>query len=126
MMLGTYIYNRLASSTTITGITSNITPDISSYSDIPAITYKLLAQPTNIKFRKASITLKGIETTQEKCETLMENIYNLFDGTTSRIYGSSSDLKIESIGLLNFIPSLRDEVNSVWYGIFDIRINYQK
>ncbi len=126
MILGAYIYNRLSASTTITGITSNITPDISNYSDIPAITYKLLAQPTNMYFRRASVTLKGIETTQEKCETLLDNIFNLFDGTTSRIYGSSSDLKIESVGLLNFIPSIWDDVNSVWYGICDIRINYQK
>ncbi len=127
MTIGGWIYNRIINSSSINAIISgNCFPDIAEYSSIPSIVYTVISQNNKRLFRSQIVSLKCIETTQDKCETLNELMYNLFDDSTSRIFESSSNIKIESVVIANNITSLYDQENQTWTGILDVKINYIK
>ena len=124
MTVSQWTYNRLAASSNVTSITSNITPNYIDYSKIPAVCYEHVGFKRNGSFRSEVKSIKCVETTQDKCETLSGYIYTLFDGTSSRIYGMSSQMKVESIDIEAFQPSVWDSENRNWFGVLDIRVNY--
>jgi hypothetical protein len=132
MTIGSWLYTRITNSTSIniiigtsTSTNYNCYPDVANYENIPAVVYSVLSQKTNKMFRSQIVSLKSIETTQDKCETLNGLVYNLFDDSTrTRIFEKSSDIKIESVGIVNNITSLWDDTNKTWFGVLDVRINY--
>lgn len=125
MTIGAWLYNRVISSTAVNAIiNSNCFPDVAEYTTIPAVVYSVVSQRTNKLFRSQIISLKSLETTQANCETLNRLIYSLFDDSTARIFEKSSEIKIESVGIVNNITSLWDDSNKTWFGVLDVRINY--
>jgi len=124
MTVSQWIYSRLAAASTVVAVTSNITPNFINYSKIPAICYEHVSFNRKGLFRSEVKSIKCVETTQDKCETLSGYIYGLFDDSTARIYGASSDMKVESVAIENFTPSVWDSENRNWFGVLDVRVNY--
>lgn len=124
MTCGQWLYARLASSTDVLSVTSNITPNFIDYTKIPAVCYEHVGFKRDGLFRSEVKSIKCVETTQDKCELLSGYLYKLFDGTTSRIYGMSSEIKVESIDIEAYQPSVWDSENRNWFGVIDIRVNF--
>lgn len=123
-----FIYHKLTGSTAITGIvsTSGVYPDKANYELVPCIVYSFQNQTYKNTFRSQIVSIKSIETTQDLCNTLNENVFQLFDDSTTQQRELYNDLKIESIAIINNIPSVYDDQNNNWFGVTDIRINYIK
>jgi hypothetical protein len=127
MSIAGFVNYKLTGSTNITSIvsTSGVFPDKSTSSP-PYIVYSFQNQTKNKTFRLQIVSIKSIETTQDLCNTLNEKVFQLFDDSTTQQRELYNDLKIESIAIINNIPSIYDDQNNNWFGVTDIRINYIK
>ena len=126
MTIGSWIYNKVTSSTNINAIiSSNCKPDIADYK-IPGVFYQVLSQGKNRLFRSPVVSVKCIESSQDKCEVLNDLLLELFCSSTSRVYGVYGDMKVESVEFANNIPSYYDKDNKLWLGVLDFKVNYIK
>lgn len=128
MSISNWLYNRIISSTAINAIINgNCFPDNVPSTAIPGISYTYLSQSNNLICRQPIITIRSVETTQDKCELLNELLYNLFDNTTTRIQSMTTDgYRIENCEVIKNIPCIYDFNNFIYNGILDIRIYYER
>jgi len=124
MSLNSWLKNKIISSTTITQYTTEVWPEkIPETKEPPCIVYKQIGYARSRLEQNTIYSLSVFHNSVANTTLLNDQLYNLFDTSTSYIRESSSNLHIDSVSMINTLGGL-DQENNYWFKVLDISIWY--
>jgi hypothetical protein len=125
MIIDEWIYTKTLSSTGITQYTTQVYPDfVPEGKSGAAITYTSIGFNRNRLEKNMVFSLTCFHRTKSLVESMNDQLYSLYDTSTSYIRESSSNLYIDSVTIINNSVTSYDKGTQYWSRVLDISVWY--
>lgn len=125
MNVKSWLRSKITNSTLVNVYTTRCYPVyVPTTATTPYIWYDQTGFEKNRNEQNAIFTIVSCHNSITNVETLNDALYTLFDDSTARIRETSSNLKIESVKIINNSRSDYDESNKNWLRAIDISVWY--
>lgn len=125
MNINSWLRSKITNSTLVNIYTTRCYPVFApSTARTPYIYYDETGFEKNRNERNTVISIVSCHNSKSNVELLNDGLYTLFDDSTSRIKETSSNLRIESVKIINNSRSDYDESNKNWLKVLDISVWY--
>ena len=133
MIIDEWLVSKIQGSTSIEQFTTRVYPNFipqSQNSDIgsktPCIVYTSIGFNRNRNNRNQIYSLTSVHKSKSNAENLNDQLYTLFDNSTTAIRESSSNISVHNVEIINNAVGLYDEENKYWTKVLDISLWYTK
>lgn len=127
MNIDEWLKNKIVNSTSVNVYTTRCYPNyVTSTTLTPYVYYDTIGFEKNRILRNNIYQIVSCSNSKSSLENLNEALYNLFDTSTGYIKETSSNLKIESVMIINNAVTRYDESNKNWVRFLEISVWYSK
>ena len=127
MNIDSWLYTKIANSSIVNVYTTRCYPNYAPTTAItPYIMYDSIGYEKNRLMENKIFTIVSYTNSKNNIELINDALYSLFDNSTKYIKESSSNLRIESITIINNNVINYDETNKVWSKVLDVSFWYFK
>lgn len=125
MNIDSWLRSKITNSTLINVYTTRCYPIyVPSTAITPYLWYDETGWDKNRNERNVKFTIVSCHNSKANVEILNDALYTLFDNSTRKIQETSSNLRIESVEIINNSKSDYDDSNKNWYKAMDISVWY--
>jgi hypothetical protein len=125
MNINQWLYSKITNSTLVNVYTTKCYPIyVPSTATTPYIYYDEIGSNRNRLMRNTVFTIVSCHNSKANIELLNDSLYSLFDTSTKYIKEMSSNLKVESVSIIQNHETGFDETNKNWTKAIDISVWY--
>lgn len=131
MIIDEWLRSKIINNSTVSAYSTRVYPNYIPYSDtnkigsnIPCFVYASIGSDKNRLLRNMKFTITSVNKSKSNVEDMNNELYSMFDNSTSYLRETSSNISIDSVEIINNGAGVYYDDNKYWTRALDISVWY--